>query len=288
VTVDDGVALWTASGGAGSIPLALCHGGAGLWDYLQPVADSLSAVAHVRRWEQRGCGRSDRLGPYTIERYVTDLECLRAHFGPDRWLLAGHSWGAGLALRYALAHPERVLGVLYISGTGFGHAWRQAYHHEADRRLDPEQRARRDALSQRRRTPTEEREWRILSYTPDIGDKRRACAIAAAFADAPYAINLDCNKALNDDEKRSDEAALLARCRTLDIPVRVVHGACDPRPLWAVQPLVDSLPRSELVTLDSVGHLPWLEDPAAFGAVARAFVAERGGSPCRIHRSPAA
>lgn len=58
--------------------------------------------------------------------------------------------------------------------------------------------------------------------------------------------------------------------------------------LWAVQPLVEALPRGELVMLDSVGHLPWLEDPAAFGAVARDFVAERGGSPCRIHRSPAA
>jgi proline iminopeptidase len=274
VALDDGVVLWTASGGSGPVPLVLCHGGAGLWDYLQPVAETLSSVAYVHRWEQRGCGRSDRVGPYSIARYLDDLEFLRRHFGHEQWLLAGHSWGAGLALRYALAHPDHALGVLYISGTGFGHAWREAYHREADRRLDPGQRERREALTQRRRTPAEEREWRILSHAPDVGDLRRAFAIAAAFADAPYAVNLECNKALNDEEKRSVEAELLASCRALHAPVRLVHGARDPRPVWAVRPLVEALPRAELVILDGVGHLPWLEEPAAFDDLARRFVGD--------------
>jgi proline iminopeptidase len=273
VRVDDGVALWTATGGSGSTPVVLCHGGAGLWDYLQPVAEALMPVAQVHRWEQRGCGRSERTGPYSIVRCIADLEFLRRRFGHEQWLVAGHSWGAGLALRYALRHPERALGVLYVSGTGFGQSWRQAYHREADRRLTWEQRERRDALEQRQRTAAEEREWRILSYAPDVGDPRRAFAIAAVFADVPYAINFECNKALNDEEKRTVEASLLASCRTLDVPVRVVHGSRDPRPLWAVEPMVDALPRAELEVLDGVGHLPWLEDPAAFARVARDFVA---------------
>src|SRR4051812_29840353 len=96
VPMDDGVALWTAAGGSGPVPVVLCHGGPGLWDYLQPVAESLSAVAQVLRWEQRGCGRSDRVGPYSVARYLADLEALRRHFGHRRWLLLGHSWGAGL------------------------------------------------------------------------------------------------------------------------------------------------------------------------------------------------
>jgi proline iminopeptidase len=274
VAVDDGVVLWTATGGSGALPVVLCHGGAGLWDYLQPVAETLSPIARVHRWEQRGCGRSDRVGAYSIARYLADLEFLRRHFGHEQWLLAGHSWGAGLALRYALAHPDRALGVLYICGTGFGHAWRDAHHREADRRLDPAQRARRDALAQRERTAAEERESRTLSYVPDVGDPRRAFAIAAAFADVPYAINLDCNRALNDNEKRTVEQELLARCRNLQAPVRVIHGSRDPRPVWAVRSLVDALPRSELVILDGVGHLPWLEDADAFARVAREFVAE--------------
>jgi proline iminopeptidase len=277
VAMDDGVRLWTVTGGSGSVPVVLCHGGAGLWDYLEPVAAMLSPIARVYRWEQRGCGRSERTGPYSLGRYVADIEFLRRHFGHERWLVVGHSWGAGLALRYALAHPDRTLGVLYVSGTGFGQAWRAAYHEEADRRLTPAQRARRDALRERSRTAGEEQEWRTLSSAPDVGDPRRAFAVAARFADVPFAINFDCNQALNDEEKSTIEADVLDACRALDVPVRVVHGVRDPRPVWAVESLVAALPRAELTVLEGVGHLPWLEDPAAFGRVARRFVLDAAG-----------
>jgi proline iminopeptidase len=246
--------------------------GAGLWDYLGPVADLLADLALTHRWEQRGCGRSDRTGPYSTARYLADLEFLRRHFGHERWLVAGHSWGAGLALRYALADPERVLGVLYVSGTGVGQAWREAYHQEADRRLSAEQVRRRDELKGRKRTAAEEREWRKLSFASDIGDPRRAFELAAVFAAAPYEVNLECNRALNAEEKRTVESDLLAGCRGLDVPVFVVHGDRDPRPVWSVRSMVEALPRAELAVLGGVGHLPWLEDPEAFAPVVRGFV----------------
>jgi proline iminopeptidase len=272
VVMDDAVRLWTAVGGSGPVPVVLCHGGAGLWDYLEPVAAMLAPIARVHRWEQRGCGRSDRVGPYSIDRCAADIEVLRRHFDHERWLVVGHSWGAGLALRYALAHPERTLGVLYVSGTGFGQTWRAAYHEEADRRLTPAQRKRRDVLRQRSRTAGEEQEWRTLCYAPDVGDRRRAIAVAARFADVPFAINFDCNSALNAEEKQTNEDDMLDRCRALEVSVRVVHGSRDPRPVWAVEPLVAALPGAELTVLGGVGHLPWLEDPAAFQGIAREFV----------------
>lgn len=82
---------------------------------------------------------------------------------------------------------------------------------------------------------------------------------------------------LNDEEKQTVESEHLARCRLLEVPVRVVHGARDPRPLWALQPMLAALPRVALTVLDGVGHLPWLEDPAAFHAVARDFVLDVSG-----------
>jgi proline iminopeptidase len=273
VPVNDGVNLWTATGGAGPVPVVLCHGGAGLWDYLQPVAEALSSVARVHRWDQRGCGRSDRAGPYSLVRSIADLDALRRHFGHEAWTVVGHSFGAGLALHYALAHPDRARGVLYVSGTGIGQAWRAAYHREADRRLTATQRARRDELERRRRTAAEEREWRVLSYLPDVGDPDRAVTIATRFADVPFAINFECNSALNDEEKRTVEADLVASCRALDVPVLVVHGSRDPRPLSALESMLAALPRAELVPMDGVGHLPWLEDSASFARIARGFVA---------------
>lgn len=69
-------------------------------------------------WDQRGAGRSDPTGPFSIERSVADLEALRTHFGHGRWVLFGHSWGANLAILYGQRHPERVAGIAYVCGTG--------------------------------------------------------------------------------------------------------------------------------------------------------------------------
>lgn len=111
----DGGRLWTYSQGVG-LPLMLCGGGPGLSDYLQPVADLLDDVATVVRWEQRGCGQSLPEGPYTVATCLEDLERIRDAYGWERWIIAGHSFGADLALLYARVHPERTLGLLCLAG----------------------------------------------------------------------------------------------------------------------------------------------------------------------------
>lgn len=92
------------------------------------MADLLGDVAHTIRWDQRGCGRSGRRRPYTFIRFVADLDVVRRHHGAERVHLLGHSWGAMLALCYALEHPERVASLIYVSGTGIDpdHTWKPA------------------------------------------------------------------------------------------------------------------------------------------------------------------
>lgn len=110
--------IWTESSGvADGVPLVLAHGGPGLSNNLRPVAAMVDDVARVHRYDQRGCGRSSEGGPFDIATFVADLDALRAHWGHDRWVVGGHSWGAVLSLFYALAHPERTLGVVYLAGT---------------------------------------------------------------------------------------------------------------------------------------------------------------------------
>lgn len=122
------VKLWTTSSGSG-LPLLLCNGGPGLCDYLADVAAMVSDVAQVVRWEQRGCGRSDASDHYSIEQTFEDMEAIRTHFGFEKWLVGGHSWGADLALMYALKHRQRVLGGLCIAGGRLNNdrEWHKAY-----------------------------------------------------------------------------------------------------------------------------------------------------------------
>lgn len=274
VETDDGIHLWTATSGTGP-PLVLCHGGPGLWDDLSPVANAVDDLVTVHRWDQRGSGRSTKSGPYTLDRFVADLEKLRKSFGYDQWLLGGHSWGATLALQYAFAHPDRTVALLYVSGVGVGSRWKSAHCAEVKRRLTPEQHQRRETLRDRERDETEEREYRTLSWAPDYADRERAFELAAAEATTPFEINYECNAALNAAVETWDETTLLARCRKLTVPALVIHGEDDPRPIWAVESMVDALPTVELCVLADAGHLPWIEEPEKFREVVRRFLNER-------------
>ena len=132
----NGVSIWTTHNETHGIAVLLCNGGAGCCDYLEPVASLIDDIAHVIRFEQRGCGRSDSEPPYDIETCLFDLETIRQHYGIDRWIVGGHSWGADLALIYALEHPTRAAGLICISG-GRMHNDRE-WHNEYERRKNTE------------------------------------------------------------------------------------------------------------------------------------------------------
>lgn len=65
--------------------------------------------------DQRGCGRSRPLGETkrnTTADLVNDIDLIRQKLGIAQWLVFGGSWGSTLALAYALAHPDRVQGLI--------------------------------------------------------------------------------------------------------------------------------------------------------------------------------
>ncbi|MFF4402599.1 alpha/beta fold hydrolase [Streptomyces sp. NPDC001480] len=271
VETDDGVRLWAVRSGGGGAPLVLCHGGPGLWDMFGDVAGLLADTTPVVRWDQRGCGRSQRCaGPWTTERFVADLDAVRRHFGLDRMALLGHSWGAQLALSYALAHPERVSALVYVSGTGIGPDadWHPAYTANFRARLgeSSERLARWRELTDRPgRTEAEDRELAVLQWSVEFEDRDHAPHHAGRMADPWFAVNTDCNKALNEERKRTwGTRELFTACEALDVPVTIVDGARDIRPRTAVDSLERALPRVRRVVLPEAGHLPWVEDPEGF------------------------
>jgi len=101
--------------GRGGIPVVFLHGGpgAGVRDTDRALFDDHSGLAVFP--DQRGAGRSRpraAIEQNTTQDLVADLETLREHLGIDRWVVFGGSWGSTLALHYAIAHPERVLGLI--------------------------------------------------------------------------------------------------------------------------------------------------------------------------------
>lgn len=54
---------------------------------------------------------------YAPAYYLRAFETIRRELGVDRWFLLGYSMGAGLTLRYAFDHPDRVIGHLFTNST---------------------------------------------------------------------------------------------------------------------------------------------------------------------------
>jgi proline iminopeptidase len=270
VITDDGCTLWTAVSGAGR-PLVFCHGGPGLWDYFEDLAAGFGDLGRMVRWDQRGCGRSERRGPYTVARSIEDLDTVRRDLGAQTIALYGHSWGATLALRYALAHPERVGKLIYVSGTGIDpeRNWREPFHQNAARLLD-------ERAPGWRQHEERGRDHAIDHWSADFVDPATARQHAERLATPWLGINWDCAAELNAENARDLARDDLApRCRDLPTPTLIIDGARDTRPRWAVDSLERTLPDVRRITLADAGHLPWIEDPAGVRRAVATFVSDK-------------
>lgn len=120
VVTGDGTRLWVEEAGpADGASVVLCHGGPGMADYLEDLRDILNESGmRMVRWDQRGAGRSERKGPYSVERFVADLEAVRRTVVGQTCWLVGHSWGANLALASAQVHSYQLQGVQRLRKAG--------------------------------------------------------------------------------------------------------------------------------------------------------------------------
>lgn len=271
----NGFATWIATQGRGR-PAVLCHGGPGHFDNLAPVADMIDDLLTIHRYDQRGCGRSDDARPYTLGALVGDLESLRKHFGYERWIVGGHSFGASLALGYATRYPERVEALILLSSAGLLGSYGQDYRLAYESRLLTEQLQHLQYLHTRyiAATSADERQMlanamRRIKHPTDFAD----FSCAPNLDDEPFAPNFQLNADVNADWKRfADEGDLEEAVRDLEIPTLVIHGAADPRPEHPAKQLAALLPQGRFRSLPNVGHYPWLEHPDHLRTALRQFL----------------
>jgi len=274
VLADDGCQLWTEQAGQGH-PLVFCHGGPGIWDTLDDLAAMFAGSSRTIRWDQRGCGRSQRRGPYSVARSISDLDAVRDQIAGPRAALLGHSWGAYLALRYAIEHPDRVSHLIYVSGTGIDRdrGWHPGYHRNLRARLGNHLSRWETLEAARARTDDEERELAVLQWSADFADPSTAIEHAEQMATPWLGINYDCNAVIGADAKHElSTTDLAAQCQALAIPVLIVDGTADIRPRSAVDSLHKALPNAQRLTLPNAGHLPWTEQPKAFHQAVTTFL----------------
>lgn len=154
------------------------------------MAATVADLCRVHRYDQRGTGGSPWDGEHTIARHVRDLGLLLDAFGHDRVVLVGHSFGTDLVSFFLLADPERVAGIVYLTGPFLG-AWSDPTHvAEASRRSEHQQARLRTLQAISDRSAAEEIEFLTLSWFPDHADPKRAWGWAQAAARSRRPIKL--------------------------------------------------------------------------------------------------
>lgn len=218
--------LWTKkSGNAGQASgpaIVLCNGGPGCCDYLEPVA-KLFDNAETIHFEHRGCGRSDSADVYSIQTSLEDLEAVRKHYELDEWIVLGHSWGADLALFYALEYPQHTKAFICLAGGRIHNDrdWHTDYRQGRDAGLEAEL---------------------DYAYPHNI--------------DVNQQVNLSWKAYIKQPD-------LLARIAATEMPALFVYGKKDIRPSWCIEQVAHLLPNAELQLLEDTDHHLWLGDDAS-------------------------
>lgn len=233
------------------------HGGPGAHhDYLLPGFDTLADRRTLIYYDQRGGGRSPvpRDIPVGWREQVEDLEALRVEWGIERLSLAGYSWGALLALLYAIEHPGCVERLALISPAP---AWRSA-RAEFEARLAARTNAPalQEARAALRASGLRERDT--------VAFQRRLfeLSVAGYFHDpanvsglTPFRITGRTQQEVWDSLGNYDLRPALPRLR---VPAIVLHGDDDPIPEEAARAIATGL-GAPFHLLAACGHVPYVE-----------------------------
>jgi proline iminopeptidase len=256
-------------------PVVILHGGPGLSDYTEALADELIDSFTVYRYQQRGLAPSTITGPFTIDTHVADaIAVLDAVDGPRAFVI-GHSWGGHLAMHLAAAHPDRLLGLVVVDPLGVvGDGGESDMERIMGERTPPaaaERAAELDARAMRGEgTPGDALEglslvWPAYFATPEKAPPMPAMRMSLAC----YAETWD---SIHHELARPTLPGLLGRLHT---PTVFVMGADSPIPPRHGVASAALIPGAKTDVLDGCGHFPWLERP---GVIRTALDSVRDGT----------
>jgi len=243
------------------VPLVVLPAANHPWQDYRLILERFATDRRVFALDWPGFSASDKPASsdfaYSIQRYAEVLAGWMDSLGIARAVLVSNSVGAGAAIQYAAAHPQRTLGLLLVAPAGF--------------------------------TPRGITRWTAARFLGTPGILR---AVVGPFTSLYLGPTTDATRAVMDRQKErrtaADHAAsieayaalwrsfdtpaanLSAVAREVAAPAMVVRGALDPiiteadARRAAVALGANTGKRVLEVVLPNAGHLPFLQEPERF------------------------
>lgn len=121
VEIGDGVKVHLRDEGPRDAPaIVLLHGSNADLHTWEPWVQALKGQYRVIRFDQIGHGLTgpDPKEDYSTANFVADIGEVADKLGLKTFILGGNSMGGKHALAYAIAHPERLTGLVLVDGSG--------------------------------------------------------------------------------------------------------------------------------------------------------------------------
>jgi non-heme chloroperoxidase len=114
VELPTGVTLtYVEQGDPAGVPVVLLHGGTDSWRSFEPVLPYLPGSIRAFAVTQRGHGDASRpAAGYHPRDFAADVAAFLDSHDLEAAVIAGHSMGSTVALRFALDYPERTRGLV--------------------------------------------------------------------------------------------------------------------------------------------------------------------------------
>jgi len=260
-------------------PAVVLHMGPGMGAEMDiGLVEELDGLVETALPQQRGLSPSTLAGPRDIETHVADEVALLDHLGWERAWLVGHGWGGHLAMHIAVAHPERVSGLILFAPLGaVPDGGVAALNAALVARLTAKERELLDSLLERQAAgdpdPTLLHEtYRTLwpSYSPVHGNVAPPGTIryARPIPDEP--------DTMASVQAHFEAGTLEQGLPRLDLPALFIHGDGDPMPLSVTTETAALIAGSTVRTVEGTGHFPWVERRGAVREIVAEFLAASG------------
>jgi len=260
-------------------PLFVLHGSGGSHRYFLPYMEALSDEYQLFFYDQRGTGLSDGhldLVANSIDQFVEDLEALRVAFRFEKISLMGHSWGAVIALAYAVKYQAHLDHLILVDSIFVNNKFAIEFSKTYQQRFQ-----RLSAEEQLKLTTTCTHSSTELS-SEAIAECNQLDAQLRFYdpAKAPVDLAIDENtlknaetvSALLRNSFNKMQQEFDAQLPTIHVPTLIVYGDFDPIPLESFEYLQEQIPGSQLVVIPKSGHFPFIEQPEQFVAALRSFL----------------